>query len=758
MVHEGESESTKPRDGAKDLTISLTVIVVLTFVGYGYLWQPNKTLFSPHSDFVAEYVSTKQLLYDSIHQGRGIPFWRSDQFSGYAGLTNPQSQFVYPLEFLFLFMPPLAAVGGTFFLYFLTSGLAYYIWGRVLRLAFWPRLLMAVAGMFSFKLIIGAYAGWMITIPIIITFPLLFAAVFYLVRRPSLSSGLAVAGVGGLCLNSVYLQLLYYPFLFLLAYLLIHVFCQLRQERRRSLPALGLWLIASVVLAFGLAAYLIWPLAAEAQFVSRRETSYDFFLSDHALSVRHLATFLHPEALGTPLDHSYQVGKPGEDELWEDVGYFGLIPLLLAVVGTILGWRRWPTKYLAVCFVVTVFLSMDSFVLRMLYDYLPGFKLFRIPARFLFLTTFFGISLAGIGLQEALDRLSVKHPRANFANAACVSLITLMTLEGAGYARRYLRMAPYSESVPETAYHRYLAGDTSLYRVAPIMRPTFNYGWAAPMGLQIVTGLDSFNYSQYHVYFELLRWNRIMRRIAGNWYDIDEENIFQTPDGLQLVIRYDLLDALNVKYILSFVPLTFPKGEYELVETFRSQPAFILYRGVAKADIFLYRNNRFLPRAFWARRTVEAADSNAAISLMQGSDLRNEAVVEGAAPAVPSIPDAADTAEVAQAWGGHLSIKTDSKAGGYLVISEVWHPGWRALLDGRPLQLYRTNYALLGAAIPPGRHELAVDFRPLHWREALLVTVISFTILAAGLIVWLVRCRQAKKKGSPAAAYFASVW
>jgi hypothetical protein len=746
IAQEDERESAKFYAGAKDLAISMAVIVALAFVGFGYLWQPGQTLFSPHSDFVAEHATTKQILYDSVQKGRGIPFWRSDEFSGYAGLINPQSQFTFPQQFLFFLEPPLAAVGGTFFLYFLSAGLAYYILARVLGLGFWPRLLMAAAGMFSFKLIIGVYAGWLPNLSIVISFPLLFAAVFYLVKKPGLPSGLAVAAAGGLCLQAGHLQLLYYSFWFLLTYLAMHVLTQLREGRQRSLLQLGMWLVPCIVLALGLAAYLIWPLAAEARFVSRRQTSYDFFLGHHAISMRHLTTFFCPEALGTPLHHTYETGQPGEDELWEDVAYFGLIPLLLAIAGTILGWRRRPTKYLAACFAVTVFLSMDSCVLRMLYDHLPGFKLFRIPSRFLFLTTFFGISLAGIGLEEVLNRLSTKYPKANFASQACVAMITLMALEGIDYAHRYLKMVPYSESVPETTYCHYLAKDTSLYRVAPILRPTLNYGWAAPMGLQIVTGMDSFNYSQYHIYFELLRWNQVVQTIAGNWYDIGPENIVETPAGLRLVIRYDLLDALNVKYILACVPLTFPEGQYERVETFKNQPIWLFYHGLAKSDIFLYRNNHFLPRTFWARKTVEAADGDSVIALIQGNDLRRVAVVEGRTPSVPSVLDVADAADVVQAWEGHLSIRTDSKNGGYLVISEVWHPGWRALLDSRHLQLYRTDYALIGAAIPAGHHEIIMDFHPLHWSEAFAVTAVSFVVLTIGFIVLLARYWQVGRR------------
>jgi hypothetical protein len=723
----------------KDLPFSIAAILMLAFIGYGHLWQTGRTLYSPHSDFVAEHAATKQVLYNSLKEGRGIPLWRSDQFSGYAGLVNPQSQFTFPLQFLFFWEPPLAAVGGTFFLYFLAAGLAYYVVARALGLGLWPRLLMATAGMFSFKLIIGAYAGWLTNLSIVVSFPLLFAVVFYFVKQPGLGSGLALAAAGALCLHTGHLQLLYYSFWFLLAYLAIFAYGQLRQGQRDSLRKLGLCVLASAVLALGLTAYLILPLASEAPLVSRTQTSYEFFLSDHAISLPHLSTFLYPEAIGTPLYHTYQIGKPGEDELWEDVGYFGLLPLLLAISGTILGWRRWPTKYLAACFAVTVLLSTDSFILKILYRWLPGFTLFRIPARFLFLTTFFGISLAGIGLEELLERLSRKLHSPYWGRFICTLLIALMTFEGAIYARRYLKMVPYSESVPDTAYAHYLPGDASLYRVAPLTRRTFNYGWAAPMGLQVVTGFDSFNYTQYFVYLELLRWNEVRNAIAGPWMDLGPGIIVRGPAGLELAARYDLLDALNVKYILSPVALNFPNREYELVQKFENEPGWLFYRGRTNLNVFLYRNNHFLPRVFWAQHIALADNPTAAISLIQRSNIRDVAVVENAPRSPIAVAESNGEAQITHVWEGHLRVEVASNTGGYLVISEVWHPGWRAVLDGLPLPLYRTDYSLLGAVIPPGRHQLILDFHPLHWRESLWLTAMSFATLAGGLILLLSR-------------------
>jgi hypothetical protein len=742
------NSETNTSSPIRNFPLSITAILMLAFIGYGHLWQTGKTLYSPHSDFVAEHAATKQVLYSSLQAGRGIPLWRDDQFSGYGGLVNPQSQFTFPLQFLFFWERPLAAVGGTFFLYFLSAGCAYYLVAAALGLGSWPRLLMATAGMFSFKLIIGAYAGWLTNLSIVVSFPLLFAAVFYFTKQPGLTSGLALAAAGALCLHSGHLQLLYYSFCFLLGYLAIFAYRRLRRRQKNSLGKLSLYLLASSILAVGLTAYLILPLASEARLVSRTQTSYEFFLSDHAISLRHLSTFLYPEAIGTPLYHTYQLGKPGEDELWEDVGYFGLLPLLLAVAGTILGWRRWTTKYFAACFAATVLLSTDSFILRLLYRFLPGFTLFRIPARFLFLTTFFGISLAGIGLEELLERLSGKTLKPYFGRVACALLIAFMTFEGTFYARRYLKMVPYSESVPDTAYQHYLAEDASLYRVAPVIRRTFNYGWAAPMGLQEITGFDSFNYTRYFVYLELLRWNEVRNTVAGPWMDLGPGVLARRPTGIELVVRYDLLDVLNVKYILSPVPLYFPKHEYELAGEFENQPGWLFYQGITKLNVFLYRNNHFFPRVFWAQQIAPADDSNAAISLIQRTNLREVAVVENAPESPNAVAGSNSGADFTQVWAGHLQVETTSFSGGYLVISEVWHPGWRATLDGLPLQLYRTDYSFLGAVIPPGHHQLIVDFHPLYWRLSLWITAISFTLLVGGLIVLVARNRRRHQPGA----------
>jgi hypothetical protein len=719
----------------RETVIAMAAITLMAAGVYGFLWAPGKTLYSPHSDFVALHLSTKAALYDSVHQGRGIPFWRSDQFSGYEALTNPQALYTHPLHVLFYFIPPLQAVGGTFWLHFLAAGVAYYIVGWSLQLRCWARLLMAAAGMFSFKLIIATYAGWLSVVPSIVSFPLLFAAGFSLARRPGLGAALALAAAGAFCLHSGQIQLIYYAALFLVAYLVAQGIDWARTGQARRIGPTAGWIAMAGMLAATLTAYLLLPLAAEAPLVSRSQSSYEFFLANHAISPRHLLTFVYPEALGTPLDGSY-----GGHELWEDVGYFGLIPLALAGLGLKLGWRRHPTRYLGIFFVVSVLLATNTPLLRALYEFLPGFKLFRNPGRFLFLTAFFGTALAGIGMDELAGRIEARSPRRWVVAALMAVLIALMAVEGGYYARRYLTMVSFDRALPPTSYQEILARDNSLHRVATLGRPTVNYGWATPLGLQLISGFDAFNYRPYQTLVELLNWGQVVRGATlGPWCDLDG------------IARDDILDILNVKYLLSTRPMEPFLGHFKQIVVLTGQPVFVFYKGMARTNIFVYMNTQSRERAFWVDRIVPARSEEQMLQLMELLDLRHTALVLTSDPAPPaSIASADDEIGIGEAWPGHLSLNTRNGAERFVLVSEVWHPGWRAALDGRPLKLYRTDYALMGAWIPPGRHRLEINFRPLLWPMALWISGASGVVFLGLLAAHMVRERHRRRTNAMA--------
>jgi uncharacterized membrane protein YfhO len=47
------------------------------------------------------------------------------------------------------------------------------------------------------------------------------------------------------------------------------------------------------------------------------------------------------------------------------------------------------------------------------------------------------------------------------------------------------------------------------------------------------------------------------------------------------------------------------------------------------------------------------------------------------------------------------------------VLNDVWHPWWRARVDGAPAPLVRANVLFRAVRVPPGRHEVRIEFAPV---------------------------------------------
>jgi len=469
----------------KLLTVVL-IVLGLALAGYGALLRPGRVPYSIHSDIVAMHLATKMVLYESLHGGHGLPFWRDDQMSGAPAFTNPESQYTYPLHVLFALVPPADAVGPTIWIQLVAGALAMYWVGRVLGLGHTAGLLMAVAQLFNFKLIAITYAGFLPVLPIGTLFPLLFGALFYLMREPGLKATLVLAASAALCLSTGGCQLLYYATLLLTGYLLWWSFAWWRGDRRGNAGKVLLGTLAAGCLSMGVMAYLPVPMLAESPLLSRTGTSYDFFLSDYTLTPRHLLNLLDPESIGPLFD-----ATRADRYLWEDVVYFGIVPLGLALVGAVRGRRRWHAPFLVLGFATSLLLAMETPLTRLLYAALPGFGLFRMPIRFAYLTGFFGIALAGIGLEETMAALRARLRQglpAMLTRALPVVLIVFIAAEGTVYAHRCVRTMPAGFVTPSPEYAAWFARDRSTFRIAPSYRHAIQPRWAAPMNLHLMTG------------------------------------------------------------------------------------------------------------------------------------------------------------------------------------------------------------------------------------------------------------------------------
>jgi hypothetical protein len=87
-------------------------------------------------------------------------------------------------------------------------------------------------------------------------------------------------------------------------------------------------------------------------------------------------------------------------------------------------------------------------------------------------------------------------------------------------------------------------------------------------------------------------------------------------------------------------------------------------------------------------------------------------------------PAAAGTAGMVAERAGRLHIRADCPAPQLLVVSESFHSGWQAAVDGRPQPVLRVNGDFMGCPLAAGRHDVVFEFRPrslaLGWLDCCL--------------------------------------
>ena len=92
------------------------------------------------------------------------------------------------------------------------------------------------------------------------------------------------------------------------------------------------------------------------------------------------------------------------------------------------------------------------------------------------------------------------------------------------------------------------------------------------------------------------------------------------------------------------------------------------------------------------------------------------------------------TATILEYEPERVSIAADMKRGGIVVLRDVFHPGWRAELDGEEVPILRADYVFRAVRVPAGLHRVEFAFRPRSFFVGARVSGVSWgLVLLAGL-------------------------
>jgi hypothetical protein len=181
-------------------------------------------------------------------------------------------------------------------------------------------------------------------------------------------------------------------------------------------------------------------------------------------------------------------------------------------------------------------------------------------------------------------------------------------------------------------------------------------------------------------------------------------------------------DLYNVKYLIANSDTAVP-DHYQL--------AF------EQGNDRIYLNTRYLPRAYMVYDVVRASGDISALNKAraEGFDPRTQVVLKDESPLVtPQRGDSLPEGEVVVTDRGpnHWTFRVSTASAGYLFVSEMWMPGWRAYVDGALQPVLQANYTFRAVPVPAGDHQVKMVYRPRSWLLGLSVTLATLTALAAG--------------------------
>jgi hypothetical protein len=450
--------------------------------------------------------------------------------------------------------------------------------------------------------------------------------------------------------------------------------------------------------------------------------------------------------------------------------YFGVLTLLLAIIGITYNFRKNPlVQSLTIISILALIISFGR-TLPVLFDLMfynfPYFSSFRAPVMIHIIINLSFVILAGFGIKSILELVKDKIKSEKFIKAgryvfpilALPILISIIGFEGYYSSQvanspliqklqqqgaKAQQISQYTQQVATIAYDNVksemmlisiilLAGYAACYFY---LKGKIKYQFFLA-GLILLTLIDL-----WHIDFKTLHWDN----------KTDNEGVFKTPDYVDWVLKNEKsTDEFRVLELNQGSPQRSNTPAYwrlhsmygyqgaklriyqdmddvaqltnpfviNLMNTkyiFTDQPmADSNYQQVYKGTKLIYLNKTALPKAYFVSEFKTASGLEILTNIRDGKfDPKKTAFLEKD-PGVKI--DAADSTLKVNVTGfsiHNISLDAEALGNNLLVLGEVYYPaGWKAYIDGNETEIFKTNYLFRSIIVPKGKHKIEFKFYP----------------------------------------------
>lgn len=742
--------------------VAAAIYFALALVYFLPAFMPGRQIFG--TDFSQAGYFFQDFLSRSFAAGH-LPKWVPYLYGGVPLFSNAGSTY-YPVRFVADWLLPVKDILPAIFLaQFFIAGWGMYLLAREMGCRPWVAFVAGLCFQWTGLLTSWVYAGHDGRIIVGSLIPLLFYFLHRGVRTARVAPFAGAAASVGFALLSFQIQVAWYMLvggLIWAVYCLVHLGVFRQRTVAVKVIALG---IAAVAFGFAMAAVNFLPFTGYVEASPRAGSEgrgYEYSVS-YSMPKAYVAGMALPEAIGASVANP-ETGQPvlpeyhGENGIKLHTEYLGATVLVLFGLGF---WYARRSRYFwffagTGLFFLTMAFGGNTPLYHLYLAVLPGLKKFRAPDLAYCMAAFSVIAMAALALEHlARARAAAGDSKSDYAlrdnlnwvpaiggGAAVLAILLSMAFVGsAAGAGRFLVFAAAavvalwlwaSRGITSTVAVAVLA----LVTVADLWVIGKKYFYTLPGPEQIyaaddVTGFLQTQPKPFRVWPVQSAWPAA--RDYPMLFDIDQAggehgNQLQrynefVGEGTAANPTFENLGRdprFRIAGGITHVVISQQVQDPTFREVFRGQQALV------------YQNTESPGRAWLVGQAIRVP-ADQTLRTMQGTQWnpRVNAVVESPRDLALAGPNLRGTANVTRYEADHVDVATEANGAALLVLADNFYKDWKASVDGKPAEIYRTNHTFRGVVVPAGRHRVSFSFEPAGLATGFYIYLATIGLLVA---------------------------
>lgn len=473
---------------------------------------------------------------------------------------------------------------------------------------------------------------------------------------------------------------------------------------------------------------------------------------------------------------AYQMRAP---LYWGGVGstsgpiYFGAAIFFLFVLGIIV--VKGPVKWwlaigTLITFMISLGLNFEAFN-RFLFDYAPLFNKFRTPNSVLSVTSFLVPVLSILAVQQFLNKEISKAELLKstwIAGGIVGGIALLMALIGPGlfdfsapndalYTQNGLPLEPLIEArqsqMRSDSFRSFVLIALAVALLYLFLKDRIKAIYMIA-GLGILFTFDAWTVGQRYVDSEDFQ---AKRRLENNFaprpadqeilqddtksfrvYDLSVGNPFTSTRASMYHQSLGGYSAAKLQRYQDIMDKYLMKGDQKVINMLNTR-YYIVGGQDQQQPAQAQLNAGAMGNAWFISRFIQVNSANEEIDALANFDPGSEAIVhqEFSNYIADISPQKNGTIVLDEYQPNHLTYTSNTASEQFAVFSEIWYgpgKGWKAYIDGEPVEHVRVNYILRGMKIPPGQHKIEFKFEPAVYSRGKTISFISSLLILLGLI------------------------